>query len=451
MDRDYSKEEVLDIIERIAVEKGIPRDDFLRFAYIETGGRFDELASRGPRGAKGLFQFVPETARQYGLAGLEFDPNRNTNAAAQLYLDNIRSIERGNVQGGHPYLSGSLEPSGLDMYMAHQQGAAGYRSIQNAIETGDFSRGDTRSHLLNNVSTRDFRAVTGMEYDDFVESSDQAMAETFVSYWDQKFNRIKIPEKGVEPRISMRSHGDSLRSVQTVLSDGGSQSDGAINSVLHLGQSGEAIRDLQHSLNVLTYRDVHDHVVSEDGDFGRRTREAVEAFQRENGLSVDGIAGPKTLGLINKHLLALGGFAEPKCVETFISSTLADPGIAGHLLYKQAYDQIQAQGARQFGLANDSEVRNAAGTLAFEAKVSGLRRIDHVVANQDTSGLVAVEGAISDPGQKRIYVDRVQAAAQPLERSSEQLQQESNRQTQQQTETQVQSQQLEPSRAALMH
>ena len=44
MPRDYRKTEILDIIEKEAKERGIPRDDFLRFAYIETGGKFDETA-----------------------------------------------------------------------------------------------------------------------------------------------------------------------------------------------------------------------------------------------------------------------------------------------------------------------------------------------------------------------------------------------------------------------
>ena len=32
-----------------------------------------------------------------------------------------------------------------------------------------------------------------------------------------------------------------------------------------------------------------------DGIFGHRTREAVVAFQRRQGLAADGVAGPKTL------------------------------------------------------------------------------------------------------------------------------------------------------------
>ena len=62
MAHEYSKKEVLDIIEREAQERNIPRDDFMRFAYIETGGTFNELASRGAQGEKGIFQLVTGTA-----------------------------------------------------------------------------------------------------------------------------------------------------------------------------------------------------------------------------------------------------------------------------------------------------------------------------------------------------------------------------------------------------
>lgn len=198
MARDYSRTEVLDIIEREARERGIPRDDFMRFAYIETGGTFDETVSRGPRSAKGLFQFVPDTAAQYGISGRELDPVVNTDAAARLYLDNQSALVRRHGQDARSYLSGKPQPDGLDMYLAHQQGAAGYRSIQSAIATGEFGRDDTRSKILNNVSARDLRAVTDVSMAEFRAMSDRDMAETFVRYWDAKFDRVRIPEKGIE-------------------------------------------------------------------------------------------------------------------------------------------------------------------------------------------------------------------------------------------------------------
>ncbi|GAB2503855.1 XVIPCD domain-containing protein [Lysobacter humi (ex Lee et al. 2017)] len=199
MAQDYSRRQVLDIIEAEARERGIPRDDFLRFAYIETGGTFDERASRGARGAKGLFQFVPATAVAYGIAGREFDPVLNTDAAARLYLDNRRGLANAHRNDGRAYLSGKPEPDGLDMYLAHQQGLGGYKSLQAALATGRFSRDDTRSNILNNVHPDDFERVTGVSYRDAQRLSDRDLARTFVAYWDTKFDRVRIPEKGIEP------------------------------------------------------------------------------------------------------------------------------------------------------------------------------------------------------------------------------------------------------------
>ena len=211
MDRDYSRREVLDIIEREALASGIPRDDFLRFAYIETGGRFDEHASRGPAGAKGLFQFVPGTAAQYGIAGREFDAVENTRAAARLYLDNRELLLSRHAGDDRPYLSGEAGPGGLDMYLAHQQGAGGYRSLQAAIATGQFSLAGTRANLVNNVSARDIEAVTGHTHAQFKAMPDREMAAAFVQYWEVKFDRVRIQEKGIEPVAGAAAPGSHGR------------------------------------------------------------------------------------------------------------------------------------------------------------------------------------------------------------------------------------------------
>lgn len=199
MPTNYSRAQVLDIIEREAAERNIPRDDFLRFAHVETGGNFNELASRGAGGAKGLFQFTPRTAEQYGIAGRELDAVVNTDAAARLYLDNRTSLVDRHERDGRPYLSGKPAPDGLDMYMAHQQGASGYRSLQTAIATGSFGLESTRANILNNVGEKELKSLTGVDSATFRGMSDKDMAQTFVQYWDTKMDRIRIPEKGIEP------------------------------------------------------------------------------------------------------------------------------------------------------------------------------------------------------------------------------------------------------------
>jgi len=46
-----------------------------------------------------------------------------------------------------------------------------------------------------------------------------------------------------------------------------------------------------------------------------------------------------------------------------------------------------------------------------------------VVSNNGT-GLIAVQGRLDDPGHQRVYVDKSQAAAQPIEKSPLQMDQE---------------------------
>ncbi len=56
------------------------------------------------------------------------------------------------------------------------------------------------------------------------------------------------------------------------------------------GSRGEEVRQIQTKLKDAGY-----YTGAVDGIFGAKTRDAVKAFQRDCGLTVDGIAGPKTL------------------------------------------------------------------------------------------------------------------------------------------------------------
>lgn len=60
---------------------------------------------------------------------------------------------------------------------------------------------------------------------------------------------------------------------------------------LRRGNYGEAVKQLQQRLQDLGY-DLG--ICGIDGDFGQATEKAVKAFQKDHGLKVDGIAGPKT-------------------------------------------------------------------------------------------------------------------------------------------------------------
>lgn len=59
----------------------------------------------------------------------------------------------------------------------------------------------------------------------------------------------------------------------------------------------------------------------------------------------------------------------------------------------------------------------------------GLQRVDHVVPNKSGDGFFAVQGEMSDPAMRRVFVDRDQAQGQSLEQSSRQVAEENQRQT----------------------
>ncbi|MBD9479324.1 peptidoglycan-binding protein [Pseudoxanthomonas sp. PXM02] len=288
MASDYTREQILDIVERQAQASGIPREDFLRFAYIETGGRFNPDASN-PSGAKGLFQFMPGTAAQYGIAGREFDPAESTRAAAELYRDNMADITRRQTRSGHDFLSGQETPSGLDLYLAHQQGAAGYASIQSAIATGEFTRDDTRRNILNNISARDAERLTGHTTDELRGLGDRELATAFSQYWNGKYAAISIPDRGIQAG----QPDAAARERTSPLADG----------VLQSGERGEEVRALQTSLNQLGFRDGQGaELETRSGIYGGKTQEAVRAFQAANQLEATGNADARTREVIAQQL-----------------------------------------------------------------------------------------------------------------------------------------------------
>lgn len=90
---------------------GISGSYLQRVQQIETGGNPDQTSKTG---AQGPFQFVPGTARQYGLKD-PFNYSQAADAAARLAADNKAALT-GRL--GRP-------PTDAELYLAHQQGAGG--------------------------------------------------------------------------------------------------------------------------------------------------------------------------------------------------------------------------------------------------------------------------------------------------------------------------------------
>jgi peptidoglycan hydrolase-like protein with peptidoglycan-binding domain len=78
------------------------------------------------------------------------------------------------------------------------------------------------------------------------------------------------------------------------------------NAVLEQGESGRDVRKLESNLAGLGYHDTQGQPLAVDGRFTAETKQAVENYQRAAGLaSVDGRAGPQTLGSIDQAVRGL--------------------------------------------------------------------------------------------------------------------------------------------------
>ncbi|MCC4635328.1 MULTISPECIES: peptidoglycan-binding domain-containing protein [Xanthomonas] len=216
--------------------------------------------------------------------------------------------------------------------------------------------------------------------------------------------------------------------------------DASHDGKLEQGERGEQVKHLQGQLAQLGATGRDGKPLHPDGDFGGNTKYAVEQFQREHGLQVDGVVGGQTQAALGKAMSqhtvkqAEQTAAPTASAQTASSPLLSDPRHPDNAMYNGAVSKLEALGERG-GFANRKELEQAAGQIVFESKVSGLDRIDHVVPNKSGDGFFAVQGEMTDPAMQRVFVDRAQAQNQPLENSSRQAAEESQRQA-----TQVQTQ-----------
>lgn len=105
-------ENIANAIDASAAQYGIDPEYMRRVAWIESRG--NPNAQNPNSSASGLFQFIDDTAKRYGLTD-RFDPTQNADAAARLTRDNTIALTEALGR----------EPSMGELYLAHQQGANG--------------------------------------------------------------------------------------------------------------------------------------------------------------------------------------------------------------------------------------------------------------------------------------------------------------------------------------
>lgn len=169
------------VVNTVADSYGIPRDDFIRFAMNESMPWMDPSLVGGkktPTSAKGLFQFLPGPAWEYGIDGEEFDPYKNADAAARMYIENRDRFRKNGLPFGP-----------TEAYLAHNQGAGGAMEIMRAARGQGELSAARRERMLNQGVGKGIG-----------ELSDQELAETFMAKQAEKVMSHNTSRHTVGPK-----------------------------------------------------------------------------------------------------------------------------------------------------------------------------------------------------------------------------------------------------------
>ncbi|NYE28504.1 peptidoglycan hydrolase-like protein with peptidoglycan-binding domain [Rhodanobacter sp. K2T2] len=177
------------------------------------------------------------------------------------------------------------------------------------------------------------------------------------------------------------------------------------HGVLTQGDHAADVSTLQTNLAKLGYKDGHGQPLQADGHFGIDTRHAVERFQHDHGLTVDGVAGTKTLDAIHH--------AQAK----HVPPDLTDPKNPDHALYEQARMAVHKLDA-SMGRVPDLQSDQLAASLVVVAKREGMTAIDTVVLSEDGSHAFAVQARPDSPLRQIAFVPTAEAVNTPLDKSS---------------------------------
>jgi hypothetical protein len=164
------------------------------------------------------------------------------------------------------------------------------------------------------------------------------------------------------------------------------------------------VRELQGALTRLGYRDAHGHVLKPDGDFGDRTREAVQAFQRAHGIDAIGVVGPQTRAALR---------------QAGQHSTPLDPAHPDHALHRQGMAAVHELDAG-LGRSRDGNSERMEASVTRLAKEKGLTRIDHVVVG-GSGNVFVVQGGLDDPAHRVAHMPLRAALETPVAESFRQL------------------------------
>jgi len=269
-------------IEAVAREAGLEPAALLAIAEVESGGRAFALISApplsgnplaGPR-REPMIRFEGHyfdrlvgdgkraRARAKGLASPSMGAVKNpaSQAARWEMLEQAMAIDR----------SAALQSVswGIGQVMGSHWKALGYGSVEDLVaEARSGVAGQVRLMLLFLETNGLVGTIRAHDWAGFARAYNGP--------------RYKVHRYDSRIAAAYAKHRRGVASAET-------------GDILRRGDRGDAVKDLQRALTAAGYP------VMQDGAFGPATAAAVERFQADHGLGVDGIAGAATFGALAK-------------------------------------------------------------------------------------------------------------------------------------------------------
>jgi hypothetical protein len=153
----------------LEAENGLPSGFLERTAFLESRG--NPSAKNPDSSAGGLFQQIDDNARAYGVKD-RFDPVQSTDGAVDFAVDNMRILTEALGR----------EPTGAELYLAHQQGGGGARAL---LSNTSANVVDALAPIYKGDRERAARAVR------LNKGNVNMTAGEFASLWLDRFNNAK--------------------------------------------------------------------------------------------------------------------------------------------------------------------------------------------------------------------------------------------------------------------
>lgn len=244
--------------------------------YLRRQGFIEPLAAKFCNGTtvtcEGLSQWGSQNLAQQGLNSVQI--------LRRYYGNNIEIVTNAPVRGyvpsysGTPLRRGSQGPDVVQMQVMLNRIGQNYPAIPRVTADGIFGQ-------QTENAVRAFQRIFNLTEDGIVGKSS----------WYQMV-RLYV---GVTRLAELESEGQRFAGISW-------QAPASLQS----GSSGQSVRQLQYMLNVVAQFVNSIPTVAEDGIFGEATQNAVRAFQRFAGLTVDGVVGPATWNALYERVVGIG-------------------------------------------------------------------------------------------------------------------------------------------------